>query len=582
MQNKKRPLWMYARKLKVNTQLFLFLVITITGVSLPVLFFGRYCTVRIFDRYINHYLQSEQRLMADNLGMYLEEVIMVSLRFKNMKEIYQILDRDDLDRPQKETALLEAASGTRLPSSNFIAAAYLVDSDSNIYLLTGSQGLPLPDIKTLNQDAADPYYDVGTVFSDATGHTYIPVSMRFYNYHTFQDIGFLVLYLSQDALALTFDETLPALGETFLINEDGLILSHRNPAQIGQPVQDLDIRLLGNSFSVQEIQIEGRNFAAASIPLGQNMLQIGFPWRLVSIIPHSNLYEAMNRLLWLLLAAALLSIAAASLLSLRLSSRLTRSIQNLSSRIRSLSEGRLDSFLAQTPRDELWDLEQGYNEMVIRINELLEKNKLEQIKKRELEFTALQAQINPHFLYNTLDTIGWIATLKGQPEIEQMVMELSRFFRLSLHKGDQFIPLEDELGIVSSYLKIEQLRNPGKFDVSYDISPELNTLLVPKIILQPIVENAVKHGISQVNRHGSIHIHGCHVDDDVYLTVSDNGAGIKTGPVADDAKTDPLPGTGYGLRNIQERIQLEYGASYGLSVDSRPDLGTTVTLHICF
>ena len=213
--------------------------------------------------------------------------------------------------------------------------------------------------------------------------------------------------------------------------------------------------------------------------------------------------------------------------------------------------------------------------MIVRINELLEKNKQEQIKKRELEFTALQAQINPHFLYNTLDTIGWIAALKNQPEIEQMVMELSRFFRLSLHKGDLFIPLADELGIVSSYLNIEQLRNPGKFDVSYDIQPDLMQIMMPKLILQPLVENAVKHGVSQTSRHGLITIRGYHIKDDIYLEVTDNGLGIQN-------KETQLPRSGYGLRNIRERIQLEYGKDYGLTIDSREQEGTTVQIHIHF
>lgn len=262
-------------------------------------------------------------------------------------------------------------------------------------------------------------------------------------------------------------------------------------------------------------------------------------------------------------------------LSFFLTGHLTRSLKRLQARLIDLGSGNLDSFLDSNPRDELWDLEQGYNEMVQQICELLEKNRLEQEKKRELELTALQAQINPHFLYNTLDAIGWIAVMKGQNEIEQMVMELSRFFRLSLHKGDKKITIEDEVGIAISYVTIEQLRNPGKFDIKYEIEPEITGLLVPKIILQPIVENAIKHGVSQVRRHGMITVRGYRKGDDVYLEVSDNGCGFRQ-------KSSHIHGSGYGLRNVNERIQLEYGSEYGISVQSIEGEGTTVQIHISF
>lgn len=575
MQNIKHIFTVFSRKLKIGTRLFLFLVLIILMLSLGTLTFARHFTRQISNQFIYQYLQSEQNIVADNLSMYLQEIIMVSLRYKNTLDFYHILKDEALSEEEKRAALMEAAATIQPPATASIANTYLIDNQDNIYLLNGNSELPLPDLTDLKKEHDNPYYRVGDLFYDLKGNYYIPVSMDFYNFQTFQKIGYLVFYLPQEPIAELFHELFSDSDMTFLTNASGMILSHSDKKYIGTSMNDWEIPLANDSFSVKDVKIDDKDYAALSTSLGDDSNRIGFSWRLFTVIPHDILYQSTKQLQFLLLLFAVLVVVMASFLSLHLSSKLTASIKRLSQKIRNINEDNLNSFLDPTPRDELWELEQGYNEMLMRINELLEKNKQEQIKKRELEFTALQAQINPHFLYNTLDTIGWIATLKDQPEIEQMVMELSRFFRLSLHKGEQMITLEDELGIVSSYLKIEQLRNPGKFDVAYDIQPDLLQIKVPKIILQPVVENAIKHGISQVRRHGQITIRGYHVDDDVYLEVQDNGNGIQN-------KNTPLHGSNYGLKNIEERIKLEYGKQYGLSLDSRDGEGTTVQIHVHF
>lgn len=575
MQNLKCILSIYIRKLKIGTRFFLFQVLAIVIISFCTIFYVRLNISRIFDRYINQYLQSEQKIVADNLSMYLEEFVMLSLRYKNTEDFYDILKNPELSEPERAAALKETASAIQPLVFRSVAGAYLLDYDQHIYLLNGAFSLPQPDPSITEQISDSPYYHIGKVCHDADGNYYIPVGMRFYNFYTFQEIGTLLFYLPQESIVSVFDELFPGSGITLLTDADGIILAHSDTSYIGKSIGDLGIQLSAPYSAVQQTTIDGQDSFVAITSLGKASSRIGFSWRLITILPCNVLYDTLQQLQRLLMLFASLIVLVAALLSFHLSKRLTGSIKRLSNKLRNLGEHTLNSFLDQTPRDELWDLEQGYNEMIVRINELLEKNKQEQIKKRELEFTALQAQINPHFLYNTLDTIGWIAALKNQPEIEQMVMELSRFFRLSLHKGDLFIPLADELGIVSSYLNIEQLRNPGKFDVSYDIQPDLMQIMMPKLILQPLVENAVKHGVSQTSRHGLITIRGYHIKDDIYLEVTDNGLGIQN-------KETQLPRSGYGLRNIRERIQLEYGKDYGLTIDSREQEGTTVQIHIHF
>lgn len=564
------------RKFQVGTRLLLFLVLMLLAILVTVISFSRYYARKVADQYVYEYLQAEHKRVVNSIELYLEEIIMVSLRYKNTNAFYDILQDTSLLPNEKEAALQEAAQSIQPPVSSSIGNVYLIDNDSSIYLISDQvPGFPYPDITVLDDVENNPYYHIGNTVQDGNGQYYLPLSMRFYNYHTFQDLGCLVFYLPQEPISRLYDELLATSGYTFIVDENGAIVSHSDSSLIGTQASLLGIPLSSAPFAVTVSDVDNRESIIVSTAFSSGSSLIGFSWRLVSVLPYNDLFYVLDQILHALLAAGLVVIVCAVFVSYFISNKLTRSLKRLRDRLHDLSRGKLNAFLDSNPRDELWDLEQGYNEMVVKINDLLEKNRLEQEKKRELELTALQAQINPHFLYNTLDAIGWIAVMKGQNEIEQMVMELSRFFRLSLHKGDKRITIEDEIGIAASYVAIEQLRNPGKFDVEYDIQLEITQLLVPKIILQPIVENAIKHGVSQVRRHGLITIRGYRDNDDVYLEVKDNGKGFCE-------KSSHVHGSGYGLKNVNERIQLEYGPEYGISIQSKEGAGTSVLIHLSF
>ncbi|WP_207662652.1 sensor histidine kinase [Hungatella hathewayi] len=545
--------------------------------------FSRYYAKTIADQYVYDYLRTEHKRIINSMELYMEEIIMVSLRYKNTNAFYDILQKPDLTVFQKERALQEAAEGIQPPVSSSIGNVYLIDKQETVYqIAVQATGVPLPDLSEWRALGDTPYYHIGKLVRSSDGRAWLPMYMQLHNYNTMQTAGGLVFYLPQDPISVLYagllasgEETGSLNGSTFVTDSSGMILSHNDASQLGTRPDNLIFSETDAPFLVSTAKIDGEKSIIISTAFSPRSSLIGFSWRLVSILPYDDLFHVLNQILDALLTACFTMIILAVFLSFFLTGHLTRSLKRLQTRLKDLGSGNLDSFLDSNPRDELWDLEQGYNEMVQQICELLEKNRLEQEKKRELELTALQAQINPHFLYNTLDAIGWIAVMKGQNEIEQMVMELSRFFRLSLHKGDKKITIEDEMGIVISYVTIEQLRNPGKFDIKYEIEPEITGLLVPKIILQPIVENAIKHGVSQVRRHGMITVRGYRKGDDVYLEVSDNGCGFRQ-------KSSHIHGSGYGLRNVNERIQLEYGSEYGISVQSIEGEGTTVQIHISF
>jgi len=246
--------------------------------------------------------------------------------------------------------------------------------------------------------------------------------------------------------------------------------------------------------------------------------------------------------------------------------------------------------------DEIGMLGRSFNTMLAQIARLLSLTELQERQKREAELRSLQAHIKPHFLYNTLDTIHWMARSKGAEDIAEVVQSLSRLFRLGLSKGSDIVPLADELEHVLSYLKIQQVRYSSKLAYTVDADPRLQESYVLKLLLQPIVENAIYHGIKERRGPGHISIRVAERAGDLFMTVQDNGAGIpadrlnqlrkrlesvgkQTEPGEFEQSLQDSSGSGYGILNVQARIRLTYGKEYGLLIESEAGSGTTVTVH---
>jgi two-component system sensor histidine kinase YesM len=192
---------------------------------------------------------------------------------------------------------------------------------------------------------------------------------------------------------------------------------------------------------------------------------------------------------------------------------------------------------------------------------------------------ALQAQINPHFLYNTLENINWMAIRKNAPEISSLVTTLAKYFRLSLNKGKILVSIEDEIELIKTYLAIQNARFDGGLDYEINIDPECKNYSIPKLTLQPIVENSVLHGIlKKPEKSGNITIETQFQEDELLIIITDNGVGMEQERVAQLLNSQQS--SHYGLFNVQERLKLYYGEKYGMRIASIPGQGTTVTLHL--
>ncbi|MDT8297565.1 MAG: sensor histidine kinase [Spirochaetaceae bacterium] len=264
----------------------------------------------------------------------------------------------------------------------------------------------------------------------------------------------------------------------------------------------------------------------------------------------------------------------------------TKPLRQLQSVMRSVETGEFRQAGSLEGTDEIRELAREYDIMVGHIGKLMEQNVKEQELKRKSDLKALQAQINPHFLYNTLDSIIWMGEMNKNDAVVKMTSALSRLFRISISKGRELIPLRDELEHVRSYLTIQEMRYKDKFRYLIDIPEELMDFTVLKITLQPLVENAIYHGIRSVDYVGLIEIAGRSEGGDLIMTVKDNGEGMDVEQLAslldkiDDEEVQEKGNSGTGVRNVHERIRLYFGPEYGLDYESRNGVGTTISIRI--
>ena len=237
--------------------------------------------------------------------------------------------------------------------------------------------------------------------------------------------------------------------------------------------------------------------------------------------------------------------------------------------------------------DEVGTLYQDYNALISRLQQLLKENDEIGQELVSMEYEALQSQINPHFLYNTLDMINWLALSGRSEELTQVVRSLAKFYKLSLNGGNSIVTIGDELAHVDHYMQIQQIRHAGRIRYLTQVDPVISQYSMPRITLQPIVENAIYHGIMEKpEKSGAIRVTGATDGQDVLITVEDDGVGfgeedtIAIREIGQQDVSDLKQGSHYGLSNIDKRIKLRYGGGYGLEVRSVRGEGTRVTVRL--
>ena len=392
--------------------------------------------------------------------------------------------------------------------------------------------------------------------------------------------GILLVDISYSSLEQLFDGvTAGKGGYVYLISSDGELLYHPKMQLI-------------DSGRMQE-----NNVAAAAYKDGNHMEEfdgssrfvtiksIGYTgWKVVGVTPENvvTLNTIKTRLFIVFIIALILFILA--LINSYISSRITNPIKELEKSVGILEEGNLDVPVYAGGSYEIQHLCKSIGDMAAQIRLLMKDIVTEHEAKRKQEFDTLQSQINPHFLYNTLDIIVWMIENEQKAEAVKAVTALARFFRISLSKGKSIITVRDELEHVRNYLMIQHMRFKNKF--TYEIQAEDGVLELAslKLMLQPLVENAIYHGMEFMDGDGEILLKVWKEEGDLYFSVIDNGLGMTEEQVGNlftgASHVDSKRGSGIGVKNVNERIKLYFGEKYGLSIESEPDEGTTVKIHL--
>ena len=309
----------------------------------------------------------------------------------------------------------------------------------------------------------------------------------------------------------------------------------------------------------------------------------GANWYMISVLPAASIWSENKLLIMEFLVAYIIVLLFACGVSLSLSNSIVRRISTVIHKMKTVKTNKPTPFNTPTEHDEIGDLIETYNYMINEINNLSEEQVATASELRTAEFKALQAQINPHFLYNTLDMINWLSKKGLNEEVSDAVQALSKFYKLSLRKGNIVVTIEEELEHVSLYIQLQNMRYNNKIHYTVDIPDNILEYTIPKIIFQPVVENAIQHGIfGKDTKEGNIVITGWMEENTLVFLISDDGVGIPIEKIdlLLSGKIQSTSGSGIGISNTHHRLQLFYNTEFGLSYHSKLGEYTEVEIRI--
>lgn len=392
--------------------------------------------------------------------------------------------------------------------------------------------------------------------------------------------GVLLLDMSFDGIEqICKDVELDDGGYLYLIDDSGEIIYHPRQQLIYAGLQQ-ENNLVAASYtdgSHQE-QFQGQSRQVTVKTVGYT------GWKLVAVVPRESLWTNYSQLVLFFLFVVLFSIFLLVFVNLRLSEWITAPVKKLDRAVKDLEARRSDVDFDVGGPTEVEHLSHSIRSMVSTMDHLMEDIIQQEEQKRRSELDVLQSQINPHFLYNTLDSVVWMTENGRTQDAVVMLTSLARFFRISLSRGSNVIPIADELEHARHYLTIQKMRYKNKFSTDIIAEDGVESLYTIKLIVQPVLENAIYHGMAYADGDGEITVRAFRDGGDVCIEVTDNGPGmpeeVVRGLLEGAGPNTGAKGSGIGFRNVHQRLRLTFGEPYGLTILSEPDDGTTVRIRL--
>ena len=391
-----------------------------------------------------------------------------------------------------------------------------------------------------------------------------------------QPSGVLLVDLNYQVIdAICANIELGNRGYIFLIDGSGEILWHPQQQLINANLKE---------ENVQEVMAHGPGTLSLMTDEGQKLYishcSDSTGWTAVGVAYPDELLQSADLIYRQYIAIGGLAILVAFLISVLISRAITNPLRKLATTMQVVEQGDFTTRSQVHSNNEIGQLGDSFNHMIATIQDLMEQQKRIEEQKRKSEWNLLQAQIKPHFIYNTLDSIIWMSHAGRNEEVVEMTSALAQLLRNSIGSGKEIITLNEELAHIESYLVIQKMRYREKLRFEMDIDPETRSYRIPRLVLQPLVENAIYHGIKVKEHGGTVRVTSMLDEDQLLITVEDDGAGMTPEQLAHiyDQKESDESSSKIGVYNVNERLQFYFGADFGLKFFSEPEKGTTVML----
>ncbi|MEC0212960.1 sensor histidine kinase [Paenibacillus ehimensis] len=554
------------------------------------------------------YVQQVSKEMANRLDEYIQDMEKLSTIPAYVEEIKENLELSNryYESLRDESAKIPSPSPSITPSSldirqriessiNFLnnikedtTSVYLFDQYGNAYYRYKSGVRQDIDKRyavwkrAVERDKGLPaLIPTEEVINNTNRRNYLFSVVREVFNNAYEPIGLVVV----DANMASFERLVKDMdavtrGKTFIINNEDIVIYDSDRAFMTRKIEEGHWLQRGRESQGSFLeQVEGRD----SLVVYSISERSG--WRVVITVPLDQLTQGVERTREFTLFATLLTIGLALAISIFLSFALTRSLRKLVVLMKSVQQGNLDVRFPVTSQDEAGRLGNQFNRMIDRIRHLIEENTRIGERKKEAELHALQSQINPHFIYNTLESIRMTAEFNDDDEVADMTEILGKLLRYSITDKKEFVQMEDELEHLRNYMKLQEFRYPGRFQLTIEPYEKFETLRMLKLTVQPIVENAILHGMNP-SRKMIVSVSFAKSGEDVVMVIQDNGTGMnpetleKLRRTLSSAEGSPKDKRSIGLRNVNERLKLYYGGSYGLEVYSVEGKGTEVHVRL--
>lgn len=554
--------------------LFIFLTMILTPVIL-LSFFEFYYSKKMLADKTNDYLKNLAAVTLSKIDSTVSDIENVAFYINGNNTIQASL-KAEKQVVGNRVAYYELHSDIR----QILASYVLLRQEINAICIHSESGREYTYTKTRN----GPSLDITRYIRDekqywAVDKNHIVLMKKLYAFPTQSLLGYIALDVNAKSLYdIIADIDLTKSGRIFLVNEEGRILATESETLSGELLDEPYRNFLGENEAFYNNVRVGNTYYSV-----YNSGAISNGWYMVLAIPRDYYMRDITKLKNVIIPITLTTALLTALLSILVSRGITRPIRFLSGAMENFGQGNFDINCQVDSEDEIGRLSHTFNQMVMDMNSLVNTVYEQKVMKQEAQMKSLQMQINPHFLYNTLDTINWMARIRHVDEIGDMVAALSNMMRYSLEKKS-FVRLGEEVKSLKDYIAIQNYRYRDKMVAEIEIDESLMSLYIPRLLIQPILENAIVHGIEEKLDKGHILVAARREDEELYIQIMDDGVGMTEETMShilrEDYSMKKSGHTSIGVVNVNRRIQMIYGKNYGLLVQSVLGAGTKITIHI--